>query len=202
MGEGKPSTSEAGFFLSQALTFSQHGLGLHPKTPRSDIEITNLEHKKPISTSFVCKPWLATKTSLSSASRCDESALKSHLKCPRGSENAFKSHLNCPRSFGSAFKSRLNLSHSSENTNLVQKKLISASFAKQNSVSRASPCDESGIKSHLNPSRSSGNGFKWRLNPSRRSENALKSRLNPPRGFARGNFITEIRRHGCGGGTK
>ena len=33
LGEGKPSASEAGFFLSQALTFSQHGLGLHPKTP-------------------------------------------------------------------------------------------------------------------------------------------------------------------------
>ena len=34
MGEGKPSASEAGFFLSQAITFSQHGLGLHPKTRR------------------------------------------------------------------------------------------------------------------------------------------------------------------------
>ncbi|MDE5614676.1 MAG: hypothetical protein K2I74_08545, partial [Treponemataceae bacterium] len=49
LGEGKPSTSEAGFSLSQtsqgvallnefcfaklALTLSQHGLGLHPKTP-------------------------------------------------------------------------------------------------------------------------------------------------------------------------
>ncbi|MBD5433900.1 MAG: hypothetical protein HDR35_06370 [Treponema sp.] len=33
MGEGKPSTSEAGFSLSQTLTLSQHGLGLHPKTP-------------------------------------------------------------------------------------------------------------------------------------------------------------------------
>ena len=33
LGEGKPSASEAGFSLSQSLTFSQHGLGLHPKTP-------------------------------------------------------------------------------------------------------------------------------------------------------------------------
>ena len=65
MGEGKPSASEAGFFLSQALTFSQHGLGLHPKTPRSDIEITNLAHKKPISTSF------AKQNSVSRASPCD-----------------------------------------------------------------------------------------------------------------------------------
>ena len=33
LGEGKPSASEAGVSLSQVLTFSQHGLGLHPKTP-------------------------------------------------------------------------------------------------------------------------------------------------------------------------
>ena len=34
LGEGKPSTSEAGFSLSQTLTLSQHGLGVHPKTPK------------------------------------------------------------------------------------------------------------------------------------------------------------------------
>ena len=33
MGEGKPSTSEAGFPLSQTLTLSQHGLGRCPKNP-------------------------------------------------------------------------------------------------------------------------------------------------------------------------
>ncbi|MBD5447196.1 MAG: hypothetical protein HDR32_05525 [Treponema sp.] len=34
LGEGNPSTSEAGFSLSQTLTLSQHGLGVHPKTPK------------------------------------------------------------------------------------------------------------------------------------------------------------------------
>ena len=33
LGEGKPSTSEAGFSLSQTLTLSQHGLGRCPNTP-------------------------------------------------------------------------------------------------------------------------------------------------------------------------
>ena len=35
MGEGKPSTSEAGFSLSQTLTLSQHGLGRLPQDPAS-----------------------------------------------------------------------------------------------------------------------------------------------------------------------
>ena len=168
MGEGKPSTSEAGFFLSQALTFSQHGLGLHPKTPRSDIEITNLEYKILILASF------ARQNSLSSASRCDESALKSHLNLPRSSGSGFKWYLNPSRSFGSGIKWRLRCSRSSGST----------------------------FKSRLKCPYSSGSAIKSHLNPSRRSESGFKSHLNLSRGFARGNFITEIRRHGCGGGTK